>query len=84
MSGTYLCAVLGYDLFLASLTWMLGTAWEVLALCLAAWIAVKHFRELRQSPAGPAIGDILTVLIKSHMFYFVGYKVHLNVIIFSC
>ncbi|OAX32398.1 hypothetical protein K503DRAFT_805257 [Rhizopogon vinicolor AM-OR11-026] len=73
MSGTYLCAVLGYDLFLASLTWMLGTAWEVLALCLAAWIAVKHFRELRQSPAGPAIGDILTVLIKSHMFYFVGF-----------
>jgi len=51
---------------------MVGTAWEVLALCLASWIALKHFRELQQRPTGLAIGDCLTVLVKSHMFYFAG------------
>jgi hypothetical protein len=51
---------------------MLGTVWEVLALCLAAWITAKHFRELRRRPTGWDIGDCLMVLIKSHVFYFMG------------
>ncbi|KAG2135105.1 hypothetical protein DEU56DRAFT_981191 [Suillus clintonianus] len=50
LSGTYACTVsyANYPVLLASMTWILGTVWEVLALCLAVWIAVKHFRELRQ------------------------------------
>jgi len=75
LSGFYLCAILEYEPILSSVTWTLGTAWEVLALCLATWIAVKHFRELQRRPTGSAIGDCLTVLIKSHMFYFAGFAV---------
>ncbi|KAG1741235.1 hypothetical protein EDD22DRAFT_851716 [Suillus occidentalis] len=52
--------------------WMLNTVWEVLALCLSVWIAVKHFRELRRlgPSTGSAIGDCLKVLIQSHVLYF--------------
>jgi hypothetical protein len=70
LSGTYQCSYEGYEPFLTSVTWILGAVWEVLALCLAAWIAVKHFRELPRRPAGSVIGDCLTVLLKSHIFYF--------------
>jgi hypothetical protein len=35
-----------------AVSWILGTVWEVLALSLAGWIAVKHFRELRQFSTG--------------------------------
>ncbi|KAG1719344.1 uncharacterized protein EDB91DRAFT_1181306, partial [Suillus paluster] len=47
---------------------ILTTVWEVLALCLAVRIAVKHFREqrLRRSSAGGIIGDCFKVLMKSH------------------
>ncbi|KAG2124674.1 hypothetical protein DEU56DRAFT_591933 [Suillus clintonianus] len=72
LSGTYTCTI-GYadNIFLlGSITWILGVVWEVLALCLAVWIAVKHFRELRQHSAGGIIGDCFTVLIKSHVLYF--------------
>lgn len=44
--------------------------WEILALCLAGWTTVKHFRELRQYPAGGMIWDCFKVLIKSHLVYF--------------
>lgn len=47
------------------------TVWETLALCLAVWIVIKHFRELRKSPTGAKIRDCFTVLMKSHMLYFV-------------
>ncbi|OAX33414.1 hypothetical protein K503DRAFT_869562 [Rhizopogon vinicolor AM-OR11-026] len=73
LSDSHQCIILGYEPLLSSVTWVLGTAWEVLALCLAAWIAVKHFRELQRRPTGSVIGDCLTVLIKSHMFYFAGF-----------
>jgi hypothetical protein len=73
LSGTYLCSI-GYTkdiiYFLGCLTWILGTVWEVFALCLALWIAVKHFRELRQHSTGGVMEDCFTVLIKSHVLYF--------------
>jgi hypothetical protein len=52
--------------------WWLNTVWEVLALCLSVWIAVKHFRDLRRlGPlTGSTIGDCFRVLIKSHVLYF--------------
>ncbi|KAG1727264.1 uncharacterized protein EDB91DRAFT_1253956 [Suillus paluster] len=46
---------------------------EVLALSFAAWVAVKHFRELQRQSAGSAIADCFTVLIKSHVLYFAAY-----------
>ncbi|KAG1725158.1 uncharacterized protein EDB91DRAFT_1267575 [Suillus paluster] len=58
---------------LTSMTWILGTVWEVLALCLAVWIAVKHFRELRQQLTGGILGDCFTVLMKSHVGYFASF-----------
>lgn len=49
-----------------------ATAWEALTLCLAIWIVLKHLRELRQQPTGrTVISDCFTVLLKSHVFYFV-------------
>ncbi|KAG2139738.1 hypothetical protein DEU56DRAFT_912002 [Suillus clintonianus] len=75
LSGTYACTIGLADTsqLLFSMTWILGAVWEVLALCLAIWIAVKHFRELRQHSAGGIIGDCFTVLIKSHVLYFASY-----------
>jgi hypothetical protein len=60
----------GNNLFLVSITWVLGTAWEVLALSLAVWIAVKHFRELQRPSTGWAVGDCFTILMETHVFYF--------------
>ncbi|KAG1787201.1 uncharacterized protein HD556DRAFT_1503671 [Suillus plorans] len=48
-------------------------AWEVLVLFLAGWIAIKHFRELRQHSKGGVIEDCFMVLIKSHIFYFLSF-----------
>lgn len=50
--------------------WVLSAAWEVLALCLAVRIVIKHFRELQQPSTGWTSEDSITVLIKYHMFYF--------------
>ncbi|KAG2353633.1 hypothetical protein BDR07DRAFT_1432538, partial [Suillus spraguei] len=75
LSGTYQCSYnsVGDILLLVSLTWIIGTVWEVLALCLAIWIAVKHFRELRQHSAGGIIGDCFTVLVQTHVLYFASF-----------
>ncbi|KAG1787068.1 uncharacterized protein HD556DRAFT_1503986 [Suillus plorans] len=64
LSGTYQCSIgcAKDGILLISITWILATVWEVLALCLAVWIAVKHFRELRQHSAGGIIGDCFTVV----------------------
>ncbi|KAG2359083.1 hypothetical protein BDR07DRAFT_1488668 [Suillus spraguei] len=72
LSGTYQCEISypEYIALLSSLTWIVGTVFEVLALCLAVWIAVKHFRELRRHSTGGIMGDCFTVLIKMHVFYF--------------
>ncbi|KAG1809356.1 uncharacterized protein BJ212DRAFT_1484476 [Suillus subaureus] len=77
LSGTYMCnyEYEGDFQLLASMVWMLNTVWEVLALCLSVWIAVKHFRDLQL--LGPltrlTIGDCFRVLIKSHVLYFASF-----------
>ncbi|KAG2138931.1 hypothetical protein DEU56DRAFT_980350 [Suillus clintonianus] len=75
LSCTYACTIsyADYTPLLTSIGWILGAVWEVLALCLAVWIAVKHFLELRQHSAGGIIGDCFRALIKSHVLYFVSY-----------
>ncbi|KAG1774450.1 hypothetical protein EV702DRAFT_524302, partial [Suillus placidus] len=77
LSGTYMCNY-GYswgDQLLVSMIWMVNTVWEVLALCLSVWIAVKHFRDLRRlgQSTGSTIGDCFRVLIKSHVLYFASF-----------
>ncbi|KAG1796253.1 uncharacterized protein HD556DRAFT_290402 [Suillus plorans] len=77
LSGTYHCTIdyTGDFLFLSSMSLILVTVWEVVALCLAVWIAVKHFRELRRHPTRGVIGDCFTVLMKTHVGYFAGFFV---------
>lgn len=72
LSGTYMCSYdqEAYVSFLTSMTWILGTVWEVLALCLAVWIAVKHIRESHRPWTGWNVGDCFVVLIKTHVVYF--------------
>ncbi|KAG1854207.1 hypothetical protein DFJ58DRAFT_745789 [Suillus subalutaceus] len=77
LSGTHHC-IIGYAgdfTFLVPMTGILGIVWEVLALCLAIWIAVKHFRELRLHSSGGIIGDCFAVLIKTHVSYFASYLI---------
>ena len=62
--------------------WILGAAWETLALCLAIWITVKHFRELRGPSTGWIVRDCFAVLVKSHVFYFARFARDFNIIIF--
>ncbi|KAG2104661.1 uncharacterized protein F5147DRAFT_838217 [Suillus discolor] len=61
--------------FLISMAWGLNTVWEVLALCLSVWVAVKHFRDLRQlgPSTGSTLGDWFRVLIQSHALYFASF-----------
>ncbi|OAX33547.1 hypothetical protein K503DRAFT_869486 [Rhizopogon vinicolor AM-OR11-026] len=77
LSGNYTCWNEGGSQLITSITWILGTVWEIGALCLACWITVKHFRELRRlrSSRGLIIRDCLTVLAKTHMFYFTSFVV---------
>jgi hypothetical protein len=67
LSDTYQCIVKRDNTLLSADGWILGTVWEVLALCLAVWIAIKHFHKL---PTWWTIGDCFTVMIKSHVLYF--------------
>ncbi|KAG2353767.1 hypothetical protein BDR07DRAFT_1614709 [Suillus spraguei] len=77
LSGTYQCSIGHAEdvLLLYPLTWILAVVWEVLAMCLAAWIAIKHFRELPQHAAGRTIGDCFMVLMKTHVLYFASFVV---------
>ncbi|KAG2104363.1 uncharacterized protein F5147DRAFT_838307 [Suillus discolor] len=77
LSDTYIC---GYvyeedEQLWFSMVWMLYTVWEVLALCLAVWVAVKHFRNLRRlsGSTGSTIGDCFRVLVQSHVLYFASF-----------
>lgn len=72
LSGTYQCIISYADGIpvLDSITWIFAIVWEVLVLCLAVWISVKHFCELRRHSAGGIIGDCFTALMKSHVIYF--------------
>ncbi|KAG1810009.1 uncharacterized protein HD556DRAFT_1435734 [Suillus plorans] len=59
LSGTYQCTIKfeGDVVLPGSISWILGTTWEVLTLCLAVQIAVKHIRELQRHSAGQIIKD---------------------------
>ncbi|KIK42796.1 hypothetical protein CY34DRAFT_752736 [Suillus luteus UH-Slu-Lm8-n1] len=77
LSGMYMC---GFEdgsqvQLLFSMIWTLNTVWEILALCLSVWIAVKHFRDLRRlgPSTGSTIGDCFRVLIQSHVLYFASF-----------
>ncbi|KAG2087366.1 uncharacterized protein F5147DRAFT_841439 [Suillus discolor] len=77
LSGTHMCSYTydGEAQLLSSITWILNTVWEVLALCLSVSVAVKHFRELRRlgPSTGTTIGDCFRVLIQSHVLYFASF-----------
>lgn len=68
LSGTYQCAfnVEGNIEILIALVWILTAVWEVLALCLSLWMAVKYFHDSRQLQQS----TIVEVLMKSHAVYF--------------
>ncbi|KAG1779126.1 hypothetical protein EV702DRAFT_1195641 [Suillus placidus] len=76
LSGTYMCTYdMGTSELLITMIWILNIIWEVLALCLALWVSVKHFRERSRSSAGRTVGDCFAVLIKTHMLYFASFVV---------
>ncbi|KAG2338516.1 hypothetical protein BDR05DRAFT_969217, partial [Suillus weaverae] len=76
LSGTYQCMT-SYEVgdvpLLYLMTWTIATVWELLALCLAAWITVKHIRELRLHSSSGIIGDCFTMLMKNHAGYFASF-----------
>ncbi|OAX32388.1 hypothetical protein K503DRAFT_787233 [Rhizopogon vinicolor AM-OR11-026] len=71
LSGTHQCGY-NYDgtATLIAGGWILATVWEVIALSLAVWIAVEHFRGL---PRGYTTTDCFAVLTRSHLFYFAAF-----------
>lgn len=75
LSGNYVCSPSfnGNGVLLVDITWIIGIGWEVLALSLAVWVAVKHIRELRQSSSGGILEDCITVLMKTHVVYFASF-----------
>ncbi|KAG2348011.1 hypothetical protein BDR05DRAFT_600717 [Suillus weaverae] len=76
LSSTYMCTYdMGTSELPITMIWILNIIWEVLALCLALWVSVKHFRERSRSSAGRIVGDCFTVLIKTHMLYFASFVV---------
>ncbi|KAG1806445.1 uncharacterized protein HD556DRAFT_1468653 [Suillus plorans] len=70
LSGTYQCILSGNSGYPLSEPWILGIVWEFLVLCLAVWIAIKHFRELQRPSPGR---DSFAMLIKTHVFYFAAH-----------
>ncbi|KAG2033539.1 hypothetical protein BDR03DRAFT_661994 [Suillus americanus] len=52
-----------------------GLVWEVLTLCLAIWIAIKHFHQLRRQSTGWTVRDCFTILIRTHVLYFAAFAV---------
>ncbi|KAG2359368.1 hypothetical protein BDR07DRAFT_1611415 [Suillus spraguei] len=75
--GAHMCSYQseGDSGLLGSMVWTLKTVWEVIALCLSVFIAVKHFRDLRRygTSTGSTIGDCFRVLMKSHVLYFASF-----------
>ena len=84
-SGAHLC---GYEfqgdvMLLTWWAWVLTTAWEILALCLAVWIAVKHFRELQEPSTRWTVRGSFSVLVKTHVFYFARFVLDFNSITYD-
>ncbi|KAG2048415.1 hypothetical protein BDR06DRAFT_962648 [Suillus hirtellus] len=75
LSGTYQCTIsyTANTLILNSVAWILSLVWEILVLRLAAWIAIKHFREMPQPSAGGIMEDCFAVLMKTHVLYFASF-----------
>ncbi|OAX31485.1 hypothetical protein K503DRAFT_806032 [Rhizopogon vinicolor AM-OR11-026] len=74
LSGAHLCLYYeGGSLFSYGMDWILRLVWEILVICLAVWIAVKHFRELQRPSTGWAVENCFTVLMKTHLFYFASF-----------
>ncbi|KAG2051507.1 hypothetical protein BDR06DRAFT_590894 [Suillus hirtellus] len=71
LSGTYQCVADNSQPF-NTISCILAGVWEIFTLYLAVRVALKHFRELRQHSAGGVIRDCFTVLMKTHMSYFVS------------
>ncbi|KAG2117584.1 hypothetical protein DEU56DRAFT_919041 [Suillus clintonianus] len=77
LSGYYVCLYslntdaifLNYDVVIPTVIW------EILAFLLAIRIVIKHFRELQQLQRGSTIRDCFTVLMQSHMLYFLAFVV---------
>lgn len=80
LSGSYTCIIAEDQPQLIRWTRVVGTAWEALALCLAVWIAIKHFREHKRLgvSTGSTIRDCFAMLIKSQVLYFIGWAYNLN------
>ncbi|KAG2047645.1 hypothetical protein BDR06DRAFT_71176 [Suillus hirtellus] len=72
--GTYQCVVENSK-NLGNIPTLLIGVWEIFTLCLAVRITLKHFRELGRRSAGGVIRGCLTVLMKTHLSYFVGFVV---------
>ncbi|KIK40694.1 hypothetical protein CY34DRAFT_253645 [Suillus luteus UH-Slu-Lm8-n1] len=74
LSGNNMCFNLndGAGLRLIDEMFIPTLVWEVLALGLSVWIVIKHIHELRQSPTTSTIEDVFTVLLRSHVLYFLG------------
>ncbi|KAG2041312.1 hypothetical protein BDR03DRAFT_946184 [Suillus americanus] len=74
LSGYHTCITkIDADMMYLTYESVISTAvWEILALFLAVWIVIKHFR---QSPAGSTIGDCFTILLESHTFYFLAFAI---------
>ena len=85
LSGAHMCSYeLQGDVQLwIKLTWVLTTAWEILALCLAVRVAVKHFRELQGPSTRWTLRDTFTVLVKTHIFYFARFVFDFNSIAYD-
>jgi hypothetical protein len=83
LSGNHICyydsGSGGISSVLVTVGWIIGAVWEVIALCFAGWIAVKHFRERRQlstglqterNTKGWVVSELFAALLKTHLFYF--------------
>ncbi|KAG2125698.1 hypothetical protein DEU56DRAFT_916431 [Suillus clintonianus] len=73
ISGTYQCTSTGSNSLMPAVGYILGAIWESITLCLAIRIFVIHFRELQRTSTGWTFENCITVLMKTHVFYFAGY-----------
>ncbi|OAX32759.1 hypothetical protein K503DRAFT_869974 [Rhizopogon vinicolor AM-OR11-026] len=75
LSGAHMCTYSpsGDGMIVFEVSWIVATAWETLVLCLAVWIAVKHFRELQRPSTRWIVGDCFMILVKTHVFYFASF-----------
>jgi hypothetical protein len=74
--GTYQCMYYQEDIpLLIGYDWkfVTGLIWEIITLCLAVWIVIKHFRQRQRQSTGWTVRDCFAVLIKTHVLYFAAF-----------